>query len=1036
MIRGSSAENYEHLIADLYKSIEARLQAEQRAKEAFPDGYGNQDSRLEQQIQQLAEAFEQQQQRVRDRHDERQTEIAAEFDARKNAAQTEYTNTLNRIEREFSDEAAEAEQHLGDSEWILNSVLDDVSDAKSLRKFETFRNQVLHLREQQEKSWDELQAAYNQTLDLLAKRRQGTEVDPPDSPETSHDREELQGWFNQAYDAAKEAMLAIKRHKLARLFVGFRPLLIFLAVCALVVPVLYSSLEPSMFELSVSPNEPVWFLILLGAAVPVFAIVYTILSTMASRRSALALDALTQQMVRAQSAHNQWVTLAKQELARKQKESQQADAAISHQRQHSMQAIEQKHTTQATQSAQRKHEALSAARQKYPPLLDEIASQRQTTLETARCDFEQTLQETAARQNAQHTQLRDNHEQHIDDQTRQYLEVFKELSAAWRFGVEQLQSSSDELNALSDQGFAPWDQLADPQWTVPEVIPAGVRIGQYQVDLANFEHGISDDPQLQPERSSFSLPAVLPFPEQPSLLLKASGAGRDAAVPTLQVAMLRLLTLIPPGKLRFTIIDPSGLGENFSAFMHLADYDELLVTNRIWTETPHIEQQLVNLTEHMENVFQKYLRNEFRTIEEYNEQAGEVAEPYHILVVANFPHNFNENAARRLASIAGSGARCGIYTLINVDTKHQLPHGFDLAELEQNTNIFRWKDGRYVAATGELTQLPLTLDAPPLPEEFTQIVKNVGRQSQDARRVEVPFSRIAPRKGELWSLDSRAGIDVPLGRAGAMKLQRMRLGKGTSQHVLIAGKTGSGKSTFLHALITNVALHYSSDEVELFLIDFKKGVEFKTYAVNQLPHARVIAIESDREFGVSALEKLDGVLKERGELFREQGVQDIAGYRNARPDARMPRILLIIDEFQEFFVEDDRISQSATLLLDRLVRQGRAFGIHVLLGSQTLGGAYSLARSTIGQMAVRIALQCSESDAHLILSEDNTAARLLTRPGEAIYNDANGLLEGNNPFQIAWLDDVQRDEHLSEIRDLARQRKVESATPIVFASCS
>src|SRR5437868_10194727 len=109
----------------------------------------------------------------------------------------------------------------------------------------------------------------------------------------------------------------------------------------------------------------------------------------------------------------------------------------------------------------------------------------------------------------------------------------------------------------------------------------------------------------------------------------------------------------------------------------------------------------------------------------------------------------------------------------------------------------------------------------------------------------------------------------------------------------------------------------------------------------------------------------------------------------------MPRIVLIVDEFQEFFVEDDKIAQEAALLLDRLVRQGRAFGIHVLLGSQTLGGAYSLARSTIDQMAIRIALPCSETDAHLILSKDNGAARLLSRPGEAIYHDANGRLEGN-----------------------------------------
>ena len=136
----------------------------------------------------------------------------------------------------------------------------------------------------------------------------------------------------------------------------------------------------------------------------------------------------------------------------------------------------------------------------------------------------------------------------------------------------------------------------------------------------------------------------------------------------------------------------------------------------------------------------------------------------------------------------------------------------------------------------------------------------------------------------------------------------------------------------------------------------------------------------------------------------------------------MPRVLLIIDEFQELFVEDDRIAQESALLLDRLVRQGRAFGIHVLLGSQTLGGAYTLARSTIGQMAVRIALQCSEADAHLILSEDNTAARLLTRPGEAIYNDANGLYEGNHPFQVVWLTDGDRDEYLRQIRELARAK--------------
>jgi hypothetical protein len=161
-------------------------------------------------------------------------------------------------------------------------------------------------------------------------------------------------------------------------------------------------------------------------------------------------------------------------------------------------------------------------------------------------------------------------------------------------------------------------------------------------------------------------------------------------------------------------------------------------------------------------------------------------------------------------------------------------------------------------------------------------------------------------------------------------------------------------------------------------------------------------------------------------------VQDLNGFRQAQPGVPMPRLLLIVDEFQEFFVEDDKIAQDVSLLLDRLVRQGRAFGIHVHLGSQTLGGAYGLARATLGQMAVRIALQCSEADANLILSEENSAARLLSRPGEAIYNDANGRVEGNNLFQVVFLTDDRREAYLNRVREMAKERHLVLPPQIVF----
>src|SRR5438094_9824457 len=155
----------------------------------------------------------------------------------------------------------------------------------------------------------------------------------------------------------------------------------------------------------------------------------------------------------------------------------------------------------------------------------------------------------------------------------------------------------------------------------------------------------------------------------------------------------------------------------------------------------------------------------------------------------------------------------------------------------------------------------------------------VARGAKEAKRVEVPFSTIAPRPDKMWTAATANELTVPVGRAGATRLQMFRLGRGVAQHALIAGKTGSGKSTLLHALVSNLAMWYSPDEVEFYLVDFKKGVEFKTYATHQLPHARAIEVESDREFVLSVLQRIDAELTRRGDLLRRAGVQDLASFR-------------------------------------------------------------------------------------------------------------------------------------------------------------
>ncbi len=608
------------------------------------------------------------------------------------------------------------------------------------------------------------------------------------------------------------------------------------------------------------------------------------------------------------------------------------------------------------------------------------------------------------------------------------------IEADWKQEIYPLYQSIDAINAEINAKFPAWDAALISAWTPPVDFSPAAKFGHLDLDLARNPAEVPKDPRLAlPGPAQVSLPLALSFPYQGSLLFETKESAGPKVLDTMNNIVLRLLSNTPPGKLNFTIIDPIGLGQGFAGLMFLADYQELLINRRIWTQRDQIEERMAELSEHIEKVIQMYLRNEYATITEYNEKAGSVAEKYQFLVVSDFPANFSDSAAKRLTSIATSGARCGIYTLIHWDQRQPLPDGFSPDELRKSSVCLQRTGSGFVVGNQTEIGATLSFDPPPESDLAVELVHKIGKASIDSNRVQVPFAQIAPQSdAEMWTNDTTNELRIAVGRTGATKHQFMAIGKGTKQHALFAGKTGSGKSTLFHVIITNLALACSPDEVEFYLIDFKKGVEFKCYASKHLPHAKVVAIESDREFALSVLQRVDAELKRRGDMFRKLGAQDVAGYKRAGGTEPMPRCLLLIDEFQEFFVQDDAVAQGASLLFDRIVRQGRAFGIHVLLGSQTLGGAYSLARATLGQMAIRVALQCNEADAHLIMDENNSAPRLLTRPGEGIYNDAAGATEGNSPFQVVWLPDEERDQWLDKVNAKAAESGKRYSTPIVF----
>ena len=179
------------------------------------------------------------------------------------------------------------------------------------------------------------------------------------------------------------------------------------------------------------------------------------------------------------------------------------------------------------------------------------------------------------------------------------------------------------------------------------------------------------------------------------------------------------------------------------------------------------------------------------------------------------------------------------------------------------------------------------------------------------------------------------------------------IGDKVTQHhnILISGAVGKGKSNLLEVIIHSLCWRYSPLELELYLLDFKDGLTFKPYSEklekSWLPHAKMLGIESDRDVGLAVLKDLEMERLHRAEIFRNApngGVQNYEDYRKKFPENIIPRIVLVIDEYQKLFEISDDISEEASALLENLVRQGRACAIHVILASQSINGGSGFIR--------------------------------------------------------------------------------------------
>ena len=454
-------------------------------------------------------------------------------------------------------------------------------------------------------------------------------------------------------------------------------------------------------------------------------------------------------------------------------------------------------------------------------------------------------------------------------------------------------------------------------------------------------------------------PAVARFAGHGHLLISESGFadGANGARSLLQALTLRLATATRPGTVRFALADPVGQGRHLSAFLRLPA--QMRVGNGIAASPAETEALLTTLTSHVVEVTQTRLTNVYDSVEAYNAATTGTTVPYHVLVLAGFPAGVSDRAAESLGRLARNGPRSGLYIVATVDPGLPMPRDFDLAALTAlGTTLglnphgdLSWDDPDFGFGVIEPDQMPGAARANPW-------LDAVGAAAGFASR-DLPFGRIAVAPARRWTEVTTDGLDVQIGVDSKGEPQHFVMGVRGVHHGLVGGDVRMGKTNLLHVLISQLALAYPPEELELYLLDFKE-VEFDAYLTERLPHARAITSRTDREFGLSMLRRFHDEIDRRARLCREAKVTDLPDYRLVTGQV-LPRALVIMDEFQVLFSEEDRLAREAARLLADIAKRGAAFGLHLLLATQSPGGPLAAyLRPVYEQMALRIALGCTQ----------------------------------------------------------------------------
>lgn len=452
----------------------------------------------------------------------------------------------------------------------------------------------------------------------------------------------------------------------------------------------------------------------------------------------------------------------------------------------------------------------------------------------------------------------------------------------------------------------------------------------------------------------------------------------------------------PPGKTKFLFCDPENTGV-FSMFRDIGKItDNASSACEYAGSEREISTKLDAMCTEISNIVNKTIMGTKTTLFSHNRNNVFGTLPYRFVMMMDFPRRMNNSSLQSLRTIMKNGPRCGIFpVIVNVsgDALELLNENEQKIAREIASNSdFIFRNKVIFDANGNVFgDFKHELDV----DEFAEYtaVYNEGARKNEQIRVDIHALEAEPC--------TDGSFRIPIGRNIGGQIERMSF-FGHCQNYLLSGAVGTGKSNALHVIIYN-ALKYV-EHLDLYLVDFKHGVEFAPYAKLRHNAFKVLSVESAPEFGYEVLCHIKNKIEQIGALFKSENVGNYSEYYR-KTGKIIPVTLVVMDEFQRLF--DGEHAEECASHIEFIAREGRVFNVHLLLATQTIQNTKGLTDGAKDQIFGRIAFFNSETEYKSMLWNNDSLARTISSDyrGQAVVaTDVNQ----QNLVQFAKMNPVER----------------------------